>query len=190
MRNRLILAAFAFIAVAAVALSRPSGPEASAPSREINLAGSQEAQAPVVSALEAGRPAELTRAATSARGAEQRSGRRVAAQTAHQHALAAIEVAPEVRTTSLTITPSTGMEAAPMAAAIPEPAPASTPYTERAYAPRFYTGEAVPQTRGPAILIRGGMGRVDDDCDLHRGNRFGARNTGGIAINRMTPGIR
>jgi len=36
-------------------------------------------------------------------------------------------------------------------------------------------------SRGGMILIRGGMGGVDDKCDLRGGHR------GGIAINRMTP---
>lgn len=38
--------------------------------------------------------------------------------------------------------------------------------------------------RGPAVIIRGGRGGVDDDCDLHRPT---LRRPGGIAINRVTP---
>ena len=38
--------------------------------------------------------------------------------------------------------------------------------------------------RSPGILIRGGMGGVDDKCDLHRRGR-----SGGIAINRMAPSL-
>jgi hypothetical protein len=36
-------------------------------------------------------------------------------------------------------------------------------------------------TQGPMIMIRGGMGGVDDKCDTRGAHR------GGIAINRMTP---
>ncbi len=35
--------------------------------------------------------------------------------------------------------------------------------------------------RGPMILIRGGMGGIDDKCDTRTGHR------GGIAINRLSP---
>jgi hypothetical protein len=42
----------------------------------------------------------------------------------------------------------------------------------------------VPDTRGPAIIIRGGMGRPDDDCDeLNPRGRRG----GGAAVNRLAP---
>lgn len=43
-----------------------------------------------------------------------------------------------------------------------------------------------PGRRGPGIIIRGGRGGVDDDCDLHRPT---LRRPGGIAINRITPGL-
>jgi len=37
--------------------------------------------------------------------------------------------------------------------------------------------------RGPMILIRGGLGGIDDKCDTRGGHR------GGIAINRLSPGF-
>ncbi|MEO8449479.1 MAG: hypothetical protein ABI647_06805 [Gemmatimonadota bacterium] len=42
--------------------------------------------------------------------------------------------------------------------------------------------EAGGLNRGPAIIIRGGRGGVDDRCDIHG---HGA----GVAINRVTPGF-
>jgi hypothetical protein len=39
-------------------------------------------------------------------------------------------------------------------------------------------------TRGPMILIRGGMGTERDDCKVH------GVGGGGIAINRVTPPVR
>jgi len=41
-------------------------------------------------------------------------------------------------------------------------------------------------TRGPGIIIRGGRGGIDDDCDLHRP---GARRPGGVAVNDRMPSI-
>ncbi len=44
-------------------------------------------------------------------------------------------------------------------------------------------GEATPSHRDPVIIIRGGRGGVDDDCDLDRPGAHGR----GIAINRTAP---
>ncbi len=52
--------------------------------------------------------------------------------------------------------------------------------------PAIDGSEGFTTRRGPTILIRGGRGGVDDDCDLHRP---GAHGNHGVAINRTSPSI-
>jgi hypothetical protein len=107
----------------------------------------------------------------------------------HDHAMmAAAVVVPEVgRTTSSVIDAPLTLAAAPL------PAPHST-------APTMLVGDAFgagsgpsagndseswpgPVSRGPTILIRGGMGSPVDDCKIHGQGGRGP----GLAINRITP---
>ena len=52
--------------------------------------------------------------------------------------------------------------------------------------PAIDGSEGFTARRGPTILIRGGRGGVDDDCDL---DRPGAHGNHGVAINRTSPSI-
>lgn len=175
MRARVLTAALLVTAVWAVARSKPAhdAPQAQ-PTRQIKLVDGGSTALPVVSALEAGRPAELAPARKVTMRApkpREASGPTIAESNP-------AELIPEVRpTTSSTVEAMHNMDMAPLPIA---PAAGQGILASNG----DFAGRAMPAEHGrdPAIIIRGGMGGARDDCDLHRrGGGFG------IAINRSSP---
>lgn len=101
------------------------------------------------------------------------------APTGHQDAV--ISEAAPIHTMSMTMAPTTAL---PLAVE-PEPATQSSGSGWRG---RDFSGaptvQALGGNRGPAIIIRGGPGGRDDDCDLR--NALHPRG-GGTAVNRLAP---
>ena len=131
--------------------------------------------AQVVSALEAGHGAglDLIRR-TETKGTGQAKARRPTPRTPTpvQAAAEAMAIsAPEVTATA----------ASPTMASAPSSMPTAALPAGRGQV------EDVPlnlgSNRGPMILIRGGVGTIEDDCKIHGPNRFGP----GIAINNRLP---
>ena len=89
--------------------------------RHINLAGDSAQDAAVVSPLEAGRPLIQTVSRSTQRSvAPEAPAPEAEPETAHgNHALAAIELTPQVRTVAATSEVSGGMDYAPIAATTP-----------------------------------------------------------------------
>ena len=154
-----------------VGCSKPA-PE-SAASRDIRMPAPASADAPTVSTLEAGKTRLATpaphapRAAPAAEPVLERKAPVVA-----EVGLPKVVPAVGPATTSLTEAPDhMPMASMPMAAAAEEDhGSGSARVVDDAY------------RHGGTIMIRGGLGGIDDKCDLRpRGYR------GGIAINRMTP---
>lgn len=182
MRVRSILTA-ALLAGISVACSKPASntqtPDLSTQTddRQIRLVDAPSPDAPVVSALEAGLDSRLTQG----RSTPQRSGHSRMVAPAAGPDPAAAEPAAEAALPSLALT-----EVAP--AAVRAPTTTVLP-TARGLAPAVTRGEgAAPAqgtSRGPVILIRGGMGTADDDCKLHPVAGRGM----GIAINNVAPPI-
>jgi hypothetical protein len=179
MRVRSILTA-ALLAGISVACSKPASntqtPDQSAQTddRQIRLVDAPSPDAPVVSALEAGLDSRLTQGHST----PQRTGHsRMVAPAAGPEPAAAEAALP-----SLALT-----ERAP--AAVLAPTTTVLP-AARGLVPAVARGEGsspAPSggTRGPVILIRGGMGTADDDCKLHPVASRGM----GIAINNVAPPI-
>lgn len=176
------------------ACSRPTSQNdqstSAASTREIELVNPTASEIRLASDLEARRAPTPVRSRTTDRRTTQAvaAGQADATPT-HDHAMmAAVAVVPEVgRTTSSMI------EAPLTLAAAPLPAPVST-------TPTMLVGDAFgagsgpsagndsdpwpgPVTRGPTIIIRGGMGSPVDDCKIHGQGGRGP----GLAINRITP---
>jgi hypothetical protein len=184
MRARTILAA-AFLAGISIACSKPASDsqDPRSANRQINLIATPSPDAPVVSALEAGRATELiVGRATPANSGQSRMIRRIPGQNAGT-AAAHIEEAPpsiavtEMASTASVIAPTTSL---PMPA-VSGSAPAAVAVNNEVR--ETYGGYTPPSlgARGPMILIRGGMGAPDDDCKLHptRGRGYG------IAVNNV-----
>lgn len=188
MRERILIAAAIVTSGWLGACSKPTTeqetPASSESARQIQLAEPARTDGAVVSDLEAGRVTEPVlvvskRATTTARAARRAAPAPVQALVPETH----------VHTMSTTMTP------------VPEPvlrlasAPAAPAFGVARAADG--SGQAAPEstalpgmlpgitTRGTGIIIRGGMGRIDDDCDEH--NLRGR--TGGTAVNRLTPPI-
>ena len=176
---RVLLLGGAVVAGWLAARSKPE-PDTPEAGREIRLPPSTTASQPLVSNLEAGKrdlpAAAVQPKASKARSPEPRPEPR--SPSLDQ----AIAVAPQVVPASHASMSVTGaMETMPMAR---EQLPATVETSEHAASSRDPYREPLVPWREPTILIRGGMGGVDDKCDLHR--RRGA----GDAINRLAPPLR
>lgn len=186
MRERILIAAAIVTSGWLGACSKPTSPnsqelgaKAERGSRRIELAEPARAEGAVVSDLEAGRATERVvvqskkRSTTArvARGAAPALDQAIMPATAHVHTL------------SMTTSP------APEAVLRLATAPAAPVFGVARAADG--SGQAAPENyvlpaavnRGPGIIIRGGRGRLDDDCDEH--NLRGR--TGGAAVNRLAP---
>jgi hypothetical protein len=183
MRVRSILTA-ALLAGISVACSKPASntqtPDQSTQTddRQIRLVDAPSPDAPVVSALEAGLDSRLTQGHST----PQRTGHSRMVAPAAGPEPAAAGPAVEAALPSLALT-----EMAP--AAMLAPTSMVLP-AARGSVPGVARGEGsspAPSggTRGPVILIRGGMGTADDDCKLHPVASRGM----GIAINNVAPPI-
>jgi hypothetical protein len=145
--------------------------------RDIRLVEQPSADAPRVSDLEAGRVGESAPARPVVR----------ARPAVRQAAAAPKVVEPEplvlqLATATLTTPIPTAPDAAPAEEAPPEiiRAPVSSSWMGGTNGPLADGGGRSGHGGGPGIIIRGGRGGIDDDCDLHRPG-FGGT---GIAINR------
>ena len=190
-RSLIAIAALSLTGIYAVAVSRPAAePESTAEGstgRVINLAGDSAQDAAVVSPLEAGRPIIQTVSRSTQRSvAPEAPTPEPAPEAAHgNHALAAIDLTPQVRTVAATSEVSGGMDYAPIAATTPN-VPASNGTVavgpeSRGVQPSF---DMPARGRGPVILIRGGNGSGHDDCKIHP---RGINRTIGTAVNRLAP---
>jgi len=172
-RVRIFIAALVVTGVWAIARSKPSHlSQPGQPTRQIKLVDEGAANPPVVSALEAGRAAELA----PARKAITRQAVPQQAEGVASAAVAPAELVPTVRPAISSTTESLhhmAMEPLPVAAAPGLGTLASSGDFDRRPLPTEHS-------RDPAIIIRGGMGGARDDCDLHRRGGYG------IAINRST----
>lgn len=169
MRARILIAALLVTGIWALARSRPGPTAQPEAARQIKLVDEASPAAPVVSALEAGRPAELAPA------------RRVAARTVGPREAAPVPVSQPAPSLIPEVHPSVSSttEAMDHMAMASMPAPVAPAQGSGTLASN--NGEShwpmAGNGRDPAIIIRGGMGGARDDCDLHRRG-------GGIAINR------
>lgn len=188
MRVRILIVAAIVTSGGLGACSKPAdrsaGPGAG---RQIQLAEPPSSDSAVVSSIEARQPLKpsLVRRGSAAPGSRVSQAPSMTIAPIAGGAADFVPAAPRVMST--TSSP----------AAEVTPAPALSPAPE---APEVGFGGSIghglgsfqlpanePQSlsggRGPMILIRGGMGAVDDKCDLRGGHR------GGIAINRSSPGL-
>lgn len=188
-RSLIVITALSLTGLYAVAVSRPATePESTTEptGRVINLAGDS-VQDAVVSPLEAGRPLVQAVSRSTERSAAREAPAPEAAPEAEHgnHALAAIDFTPQVRTVSAAAEVAAGMDYAPIAASTPN-LPATTGTVtlgpeSRGVVPSF---DMPSRGRGPVILIRGGNGSGHDDCKIHPG---GINRTIGTAVNRLAP---
>lgn len=179
------------VSAVAVACSKPSGDGAltSGPAANTDLvptvtASAPTADQPLVSALEAGQRSELTLVRPAERKPLQRVVVETPAETPH-HTLELGEVSPNV--TAAASAPTADAPIAPALGPLPRgPMPgggdgagAGTGAGDGGRDPVLFPD------RGPVIIIRGGMGGIDDDCKNHP-QGYPA---GGIAINNRMPPI-
>ena len=184
MRERILIPAAILTSGWLGACSKPTssdGKELGTGTRRIELAEPARPEGAVVSDLEAGRPigrvaVQPKRAAATTRVAPEpapAAAPAIVAEVAHVHAVSMTSSAapePVLRLATAPSAPVFGVARAADGSALP-----SIP--ENRWLPD-------PVNRGPAIIIRGGNGRPDDDCDLiPRGHRIGS------AVNRLTPPI-
>lgn len=184
MRARTILVA-ALLAGVSVACSKPApSPVGDSPAddREIRLVDAPPADSAVVSALEAGRGATLNHESSTPH-----TSNRPAAAIASSDPEPGAEVAvPSLAVTEMAapvalVPASTTLPLRVAGTGVPAAASGAGPATSAGSAPAMPAGG----TRGPVILIRGGMGTPHDDCKLHPVASRGA----GIAINNVAPPI-
>jgi hypothetical protein len=189
MRARTILVA-ALMTGISVACSKPAPSNSQAPGagspaddREIRLVDAPASDAPVVSALEAGRESTPTQGTSTLH--TQSMPAAPAASPASD-----LEPSTEAALPSLALT-ETAAPAALVSSTTRVPVRAAgTGVTAAGTDDRPGTSEGGTRTpyggtRGPVILIRGGMGTPHDDCKLHPVASRGA----GIAINNVAPPI-
>lgn len=143
---------------------------AAEPTRDVSLAQPAAADAPLVSALEAGKPLQ-------ARPEIRRTARPI-----NPTALLALE---QPLTVVATATAVSELVEAPMPA---PPAEERETLVDRGAGQWYGVGQTITPIpsegrRGPGIIIRGGRGGVDDDCDIHRP---GVRRVP-MAINQIAP---
>ena len=190
MRARTILAA-ALLAGISAACSKPAPdttriPGAGSPTddREIRLVDEPSPDAPVVSALEAGLGSAISHGNSTPRAITHPVPEANATRPEGHPELRADVGLPSLALTEMaapaTLAPSsarlpvrlagTGLPAAPR---------------DAGQSPSTGSAPAFGGTRGPVILIRGGMGTPHDDCKLHPVASRGV----GIAINNVAPPI-
>lgn len=188
MRERILIAATILASGWLGACSKPTpsnGQETGATTgnaaRQIELAEPARPEGAVVSDLEAGRP--VGRLAVQPKRAA--AGARVVREPAAAPQQAVVTEEPHVHAVSMTT--STAPEPVLRLATAPAaPVFGVARAADGSELPRIPETTWVPDriNRGPAIIIRGGNGRPDDDCDLiPRGHRIGS------AVNRVTPPI-
>jgi hypothetical protein len=188
MRARTIVAAL--MTGISVACSKPTPSNSQAPGagspaddREIRLVDAPSSDAPVVSALEAGREPRHTQ------GIAARHTRAMPVATAASPA-SDLEPSTAAALPSLALTEMEAPEAlVPSTASLPVRTAGTGVPAAGTDDQRGTSGGGVRTpyggTRGPVILIRGGMGTPHDDCKLHPVASRGA----GIAINNVAPPI-
>ena len=174
MRVSSISPVFLGAALLAVACSKPSDSVKDQESRrDVRLIEEPSTDKQTVSDLEAGKPPHAPLPEARSRSANLPAAEPVAAP-APNHAAMMAELEPEATMKVVTT--------------IETPAPVSEtslPFIRGA----GMQADSTPEhwnygggSRGPMILIRGGMGTDRDDCKIH--------GMGGIAINRITPPVR
>ncbi len=178
MKERLAIILATGLGVAAVACSRPSETASKAKENDRDIRLIEEPANPgTVSNLEAGRitpPAALPEARkpnTSTRATSP------APSPVVQRAALMAEIQPE---STLRVITQTDLPAPAPLVEVPAPAPQGPAAVGNSEAGMGEMGGASGGSRGPMILIRGGMGTDRDDCKIHGMG-------GGIAINRMAP---
>ena len=181
-RARILIAAAVVTGGWLAACSKPASPGGSGSDRQIQLAEPPSSEGAVVSDLESNHAVKPTLVPVT--GHARTEPRAQAHRTAVAVEMAVAPAQPHIMST----TASSIAEAPPIASLSPAPEAAATGFggaighglgTFEAPAPG--TQSLSGGSRGPMILIRGGMGGIDDKCDLRGGHR------GGIAINRSSP---
>lgn len=165
-------------------LAACSTPDSSTPTA-VTLPPATGPEWPVVSAIEAGRPAALSLvpASTSQPAPPAGTSKRSEVRRDATPALiqAALSLTPStVEVTTLATMPT--LAPVPMAAA-PRAAPAAVPEGDD-----LATAVAA---RGPVVIIRGGPGGLHDDCAIHNRGRLAGRDPfgtrPGLAVNNRLP---
>jgi hypothetical protein len=177
MRKPILIVAVLMAGGSFAACSRPAS-EPGQPARDIRLQTPPASETQLVSTLEAGQrlPARHPASRASAPTSEVASRMDPAPAQSEQPLATSPQVVPTLSKASLIL--ANAPEYLPMAH-LPS-GPAEGEGTARVIDEAYHP--PAPAPRGPGILIRGGMGGIDDKCDLHaRGRRPG------IAINRITP---
>jgi hypothetical protein len=163
-----------------VACSKPSPTDQAKSSRQILLPKALPLDAAVASDLETGRPVKLKQATSpvSARVPVKTQAMPIVARAQ----LMSVPASPIAETERpLELIPAPSASAVPQASTVGEEWQAGTYHGHQVDAGGGGSGVG-GSPRGPGIIIRGGLGGVDDKCDLRpRGWR------GGIAINRSVP---
>lgn len=173
-RTRALVVTAAAITVAACSSSSNQRPVAGEPSRDLQLAEPAVSEAVQVSDLEAGR--SLTAGTT----------RRATTRTPKPQATPESVIAVEQPTVAETTKPVSEVVEAPMAtASAPAPKEEDVVVLVGRGAEPMYTSNldhgfgGGSGRRDPTIIIRGGRGGIDDDCDLDRPGH------GPVAVNRV-----
>jgi len=167
----------AMISGSLAACSRPASNNARA-ARDIDLPASPASEAAVLSTLEAGKAVPLSPVHQPAH----RASASASTAVAHRMEVASPKALPMPGSSTLNL-----VSAPEQVPAAPQPVAQSAADGQSGMSEGGYTGMGAfrgqePPRRDPVIIIRGGMGGIDDRCDLRpRGGR------GGISINRMAP---
>jgi hypothetical protein len=193
-RERILIAAAIVTGCWLGACSKPTSPNgqqteaAEKGSRQIELADPGRPDGAVVSDLEAGRATERAlvlsrRGAPAARATRAAASAETVVGTADQAVLPApAPVHPMSMTTSSMPDAALRLATAPLA---PVPVREGDASVGGGESHPMSGGYPLPEAvnRGPTIILRGGRGGPDDDCDLR--NQHGHR--GGAAVNRLAP---
>ncbi len=184
MRFRSLIAA---AGVCVAACSKPQPPsnqgigQPDGTGRDLRLGSSLSSDGPVVSDLEAGRtpkprlvaPVELSKFDQATKTAR-----------APKALLAAMTVAPKLAVTASAPTQTETSRALAMAPMAESPSRPTLAVGGGLNSSALGDDESFPASsrRGPTIIIRGGRGGPDDDCDIRH-----PRSHGGIAVHSMAP---
>lgn len=162
-------------ALLAVACSKPSDPAKDQESRrDVRLIEEPSTDKQTVSDLEAGKPPRAPVPEARSKSSSLPAAEPVAAP-APNHAAMMAELEPEATMKVVTTTETPAPLNEPSMPWIRGAVLDSTP-------DHWNAGGGSGGSRGPMILIRGGVGTDRDDCKVH--------GMGGIAINRSTPPVR
>ena len=179
MRLRNLVGAAAMISGTLTACSKPASQSGQA-AREIALPAPPASEAPILSPLEAGQAIPLPPVRRSgSRGSAVSSAMAHRMASGGQAELAVPRVLPAASSGTLSV--AAAPEQIPTAhapVALPE-ADAQSGMSDNGYRGLGDYRGVVPARHDPVIIIRGGLGGIDDKCDL--------RPRGGISINRMAP---